>query len=280
MKSKILYLLLALILIIVSFLLLTNFVFVSEKDFYNADYKPDNIIDHNDTIYIKEYLKNNPEINIAEKAFLFSHASVGSNIIDGIKRNESSIFNLKTETCGAQASAEKKAGYIMHYPRGNPGFDRKIEIFGELVKEWSSKTDVVIDKFCYIDIIKYDQNLSEEENKMRCEEMSEKYIQNMNELSKLYPNLIFVYTTMPLTSKDSFPNIMREFYNSKIREYCKNNNLILYDIADIESNGEKTDDIEYLSGKYTWDGGHLNPKGQTRLAKGFFAVSAYIAANY
>ena len=80
---------------------------------------------------------------------------------------------------------------------------------------------------------------------------------------------------------------MRLAFNRRLRTHCIESNRYLLDIADIEAHhsddspvtGKAFHDttIEYLAPRYTFDTGHLNPKGQARAAKGLYALAAAIA---
>jgi hypothetical protein len=64
------------------------------------------------------------------------------------------------------------------------------------------------------------------------------YLNLMNKLERDYPRVIFVYMTgrlngAPLSGPPWRINVPRR--NDQIREYCKRNNKVLYDFADIES---------------------------------------------
>lgn len=59
------------------------------------------------------------------------------------------------------------------------------------------------------------------------------YLNLMNELEVDYPNVMFVYMTGHLNGTGLEGNLHQR--NEQIRNYCRNNNKILYDFADIES---------------------------------------------
>ena len=74
------------------------------------------------------------------------------------------------------------------------------------------------------------------------------YLTNMNELELNYPKKQFVYMTAHLEGTGEEGEL--HFYNEMIRDYCKSNNKILYDFADIES---YTPDDEYFLDRYADD---------------------------
>ncbi len=59
------------------------------------------------------------------------------------------------------------------------------------------------------------------------------YLDAMNQLEASYPNIRFVYMTGHLDGTGATGNL--NLRNEQIRNYCRNNNKILFDFADIES---------------------------------------------
>ncbi|MFO8233842.1 MAG: hypothetical protein R6U04_00360 [Bacteroidales bacterium] len=59
------------------------------------------------------------------------------------------------------------------------------------------------------------------------------YLQPMNQLESEYPDVKFVYMTGPLDGSGPEGDVKKA--NDSIRQYCYDNNKILYDFADIES---------------------------------------------
>ncbi len=59
------------------------------------------------------------------------------------------------------------------------------------------------------------------------------YLQAMNRLEEEYPNIIFVYMTGHLDGTGEDGNLHQR--NEQIRRYCRENNKVLFDFADIES---------------------------------------------
>ena len=61
------------------------------------------------------------------------------------------------------------------------------------------------------------------------------YLNLMNQLEEEYPGVVFVYMTGHLNSGSGPPNGNTYLRNQQIRNYCINNNKVLFDFADIES---------------------------------------------
>ena len=80
------------------------------------------------------------------------------------------------------------------------------------------------------------------------------YLNNMNQLESEYPNKFFVYMTAHLegTGVEGALNTCNEI----IRNYCKTNNKILYDFADIESYNPDNVNflVQYGTDNCTYDG--------------------------
>jgi len=63
------------------------------------------------------------------------------------------------------------------------------------------------------------------------------YLEAMNNLEQSYPNVRFVYMTGHLDGTGATGNLTKR--NNQIRSYCRKNNKILFDFADIESYAPK-----------------------------------------
>lgn len=220
---------------------------------------------------------------IGQQTWLFTHASVGANMIEGMQalhNNDTNRYRLTTDLYGDGSSVSPPPGTtapgtIYDAPRGNPGWQAKFNIFDAAVRTlgWRSpKLAIAMDKLCYID---QDANPTN-------------YIALMAALERDFPATIFVYTTMPLESDGSanWANILRTDYNNYVRAHCQANNRLLFDIADIESHDPAGNAITFTNaGKvyqrlysgYTTDGGHLNALGEQRVALGWYATAAAIA---
>ncbi len=61
------------------------------------------------------------------------------------------------------------------------------------------------------------------------------YLDKMNELEQAYPNVTFVYQTGRRYYPSSDPELNHRRHNNQIRQYCLDNNKVLFDFADIES---------------------------------------------
>ena len=214
---------------------------------------------------------------LANLKVFFAHASVGGNIIEGMKvlnAQHPAQYPLGCEPV-KDTPANTKPGAFYEYNRGNPGANAKMDLFAQYLKNgWHSPAvNVVINKFCFID-----PNAS-----------FEKYISSMTGLERNYPTTTLVYVTIPITTKTDSSNLQRQKFNDALREWVRKNDKVLLDIADIEawSNGgeQKTfvfqgKSVSALRKEYSTDGGHLNSMGQLRAAKGMFTLLAQVAATH
>ncbi len=217
---------------------------------------------------------------IGQQRWLFTHASVGGNIISGMDALHSSdpvryqlvpvaVSYLSSEERVEDPPEPTVAGSVYECQRGNPGWSSKFQIFDNSVRTsgWHlPAVDAAMDKLCYID-----QNAD-----------PSVYLQTMEALESAYPTTRFVYTTMPLTTSEDSNNILRNQYNETVRDYCRTHGKLLFDIADMEAHEPDGTPVTFTSGSETYqklfadyssDGGHLNSNGSIRIATGWYAVA-------
>ena len=181
-------------------------------------------------------------------------ASVGGNIYNGLNALSS-------------RNAKYNHGNWQFQSRGNPGAEAKITDFVNEVAAHYDNFDVLSMKFCFID----------------ARVSFADYRDAMNNLEAEYPSKRFVWWTMPITIGDG-ASPAREAFNNKVRSYARDNNKILFDIADIESydtDGQACtyQGYEALCGNYAADIGHLNGFGSQRVAQAFWCLMARIASG-
>lgn len=220
---------------------------------------------------------------IGGQRWLFTHASVGGNMINGLQALHAADpmrYQLLVTSVAyndtfqsANPPGVTTGGTVYHCSRGNPGWSNKLTIFDNTVRVagWHfASVDIVLDKFCYID-----EGASAED-----------YLDVMADLEADYPETRFVYVTMPLTTGEDWDNLLRGEYNETVRQFCVSTNRLLFDIADIESHDPNGNACTFaydgqtyqkLYSGYTNDGGHLNTLGQTRVGLGWYATGAALA---
>jgi hypothetical protein len=208
--------------------------------------------------------------DIAQFRWYFAHASVGDNMMSGVSALNSSsntFYRFRNVSDDSVPPSVATNAVIYDYNRGNPGWQAKTDGFRTYVSNgWRfPRVNLVLDKLCYID-----QNAD-----------VDYYIASMTNLEAVFPETVFVYATIPLTTSADSDNDLRNTYNKTLRNWARTNNRVLFDIADIEAHD--TDGVEYT---YTYsgrtnqmmcsgnssDGGHLNTPGCRQVALGFYAV--------
>ena len=210
--------------------------------------------------------------DISRFRWFFAHASVGGNMIDAIDtlwQTSKTQYPLHSMAEGEMPPALTQNGVIYEYQRGNPGAQEKFDSFGTYVTNgWRfPKVHLALNKLCYID---QDADV-------------DYYLGSMTHLEAAFPETVFVYMTIPLTTATDDDNRKRSVYNDRVREWTRTNNLVLFDIADIEAHD--TNGVSCLftnSGRvcermydaYSSDGGHLNTEGRNLVASGFYALGA------
>jgi lysophospholipase L1-like esterase len=109
------------------------------------------------------------------------------------------------------------------------------------------------------------------------------YLRSMINLEAEFPQTVFGYATIPLTTAEDGDNFLRNAFNDRLREWVNQNGRVLFDIADIEAHDPEGNvwTFQYreracqkLCEKYSTDGGHLNKPGRQSVARGFYAISA------
>jgi hypothetical protein len=160
---------------------------------------------------------------------MFRHASVGTTIDGGLNCLQGTKSRCTTY---AQYKFDRRAWAFQI--RGNSGWYGKINDFVSQVHTQINEFDVFAFKYCYLDGLdevsepcgKYPSN----PHMVRKAWFSLR--DSMNRLESRYPGKTFVYWTIPLTQVGQ--NCTEEL-NTLIRNYCRDNNKWLFDIADIES---------------------------------------------
>lgn len=212
---------------------------------------------------------------ISQLKWYFAHASVGANMIDGITdlhAMDKGRFSFQPVSATKTPPATTQSGAIYEHNRGNPGWKAKFDQFESCVSNgWHYPAiNLAMNKLCYID-----QHAS-----------FKYYLHSMTNLEAVFPETIFVYTTMPLMTDQDSDNFLRNAFNDRLREWTRQNGRVLFDIADIEAhdpNGKvctfqyRNKTCQKLCDIYTRDGGHLNEAGRQLVAKGFYALAAALA---
>ncbi len=236
---------------------------------------------------------------VRTKKLYFGHASIGSQIIEGLKNmsnNNSPKYGMSFYEDPAVLNGPALV-YPYIGPNGNP-FD-KIKRFDDRMHQtdsngnrWGDILDIAYFKFCYVDV---------REN-ADVDSTYNSYIREINSLKAEFPSCVFVYFTVPLDGRvvlesSRLGNRNRAMVNDKIRAYVKANGGYLFDIADLEAHDENgvlqtfeldgqtypkawfVEDNYENDGWMTSDGGeaaHLNDRGKEHLANAMWQLWANI----
>ena len=248
----------------------------------------------------------NPPAGISAKVgqlrWFFTHASVGGNLVTGMNvlhaengaRYPLQIYGYDGDdgdgayhgavgTAGSEGGADYRAaadpastsnGFVYECMRGNPDWANKLVCFSNSVVQsgWRfPKINVVMDKFCWID--------PAADPAATCARLAG--------LEAQYPQTLFVYMTMPLTTETAgTENDLRNDFNRYVRAYCRTAGKWLLDLADIQAWSEAGAEQTYVSGDTTnqrmaaayavgpeWGDFHLNAAGRRRGALGWHALA-------
>lgn len=216
----------------------------------------------------------------------FEHASVGSNITGGLASLASTDafrYTIERESIGSDSTTLTASvaqwftdnnGFLDN-GRDNPDFTAKAARFDTRMRTagFAATVDVAFFKYCYIDNNYLDTYADAE--------AAFAYVRGIMEgLETAYPNVTFVWWTMPLTTGGSAET---DAYNELVRAYCSSTNRYLFDIADIECHDElgvkavSGSGREALVSAYASDNGHLNGAGSERVARALWVLLARVS---
>jgi hypothetical protein len=216
--------------------------------------------------------------NVGEARIFFAHASVGTNILQGLadlNQAERLKYPLVQKSVNAVPPLDTVKGTIYEYSRGNPPWPEKINGFQSSINSgWNDDmADIAMNKFCYIDPA---ANWTA-------------YCNSMTALEAQYPRVRFVYWTMPLTTFTDSNAVLRSQFNQNLRNWvATQKNKILFDVADIEAwdpDGQsqtfilKGETHYKLYSGYAADEGHLNAIGRIRVATGLYSLFGEIMTS-
>ncbi|GAA0335781.1 SGNH/GDSL hydrolase family protein [Micropruina glycogenica] len=226
----------------------------------------------------------------------FAHQSVGDNVLEALPTIFRSAQLSSPTTIELGAKLPQSGGFIVHTHIGSNGEPLgKIADFDHILRAGLAESiDVAMLKLCFVDFnAETDVNV-----------IFESYKSTMASLAASYPDVRFVYTTVPLMADrdlygrlkallgrgqeyDPAHNAARERYNALVRaEYAGTGRL--FDVAAVQAVGHG-DMLRYKSsssGEFlamdpalTSDGGHLNQDGADLVARNWLAVIAHASAG-
>ncbi|CAM3391187.1 hypothetical protein G4177_31525 [Corallococcus sp. ZKHCc1 1396] len=219
---------------------------------------------------------------LSHRRVFFGHQSVGGNILDGVRgltpgAPAPALVEVK------DATAALAPGTFAHALVGqNEQPETKLAHFAQLLDGGlAEQVDVALVKFCYIDF----------NSGTDAKALFEKYRATLAGLKTRHPGVTFVHVTAPLTTvqrgvkawlnelrgRSVFgvgENVSREAFNALMRQTYGGREP-LFDLAALESTrADGTPETFDVNGRpypamvpaYSDDGGHLNARGQARVA--------------
>lgn len=176
------------------------------------------IVDHT-CIDIAQIPKHWIEYAKSNFAISYGHTSHGSQIISGMsnlmeKDDFYSFSNFPGKKHLTIYDGELKGDL------GNPDRETWYHRTKDLLDHGWGDTNIVLWSWCG-----QVSNASQEEIEL--------YLGLMDSLEKQYPGIVFIYMTGHLNGTGEGGNL--NLRNNQIREFCRKNNKVLYDFADIES---------------------------------------------
>jgi hypothetical protein len=216
---------------------------------------------------------------VRQGRILFSHHSVGANIIMGIKRIDAEIAGESHIRLASLAEAATSRGpMLIDFTGGRNGEPKtKIDAFAAAIRGESQLIpDLAFMKFCYVDF----------NPRTDVDDLFGYYRKTVEALKREHPEIRFAHVTVPLTTWptelkwkifrligkevwEDATNVKRAEFNRRLKESFGTD--LVFDLASIEAtspDGRLTtfeqDGRSYLSlyPGYTEDGGHLNMAGQ------------------
>jgi hypothetical protein len=216
---------------------------------------------------------------VRQGRILFSHHSVGANIIMGIKRLEAeNPGGSHIRVASLEEAATSKGPMLIEFSGGqNKEPKTKIDAFATAIRgESHLKPDLAFMKFCYVDF----------NPRTDVDDLFGYYRNTIEALKREHPEIRFAHVTVPLTMWptglkwrvfrligrevwDDATNVKRAEFNRRLKESFGSDPV--FDLARIEAtapDGRLTTFEQggqsYLSlyPGYTEDNGHLNTAGQ------------------
>ena len=218
----------------------------------------------------------------------FGHQSVGDNILAGLRAfDDTSATNLRI--IDGAPSAEATGGFVAEFHAGINGDPQsKIDAFAAaLAASPAGAFDVALLKFCYVDVTANTDVRT----------VVETYMAAIADLQRQYPDITFLYATVPLTTGRDLKrtikswigrdegngpedNRIRQVFNATLRDRLAGTGL-LFDIAAVQAavdqstttvRGEGDGRYYVMHDAYASDPGHLNALGSSAAATEFIRV--------
>lgn len=228
--------------------------------------------------------------DVARMRIFFGHQSVGQNIIEAIPDLYAAQNVPGPAIVESSAPIQMPGGYFQHALIGTNGDPLgKVSEFDRIMRSGvAGRVDMAAMKFCYID---FNEGTD-------VGQVFNVYKDTLERLSADYPNVTFMYVTVPLTTERSFvtrakarlglsdfnspaDNVVREKFNERVRgEYAGTGRL--FDIAAAQSAEDGVRALRNYGGADYYameaslasDLGHLNHTGATAIGSTFLEAIA------
>jgi hypothetical protein len=209
---------------------------------------------------------------------LFYHQSTGDNIsflglgcLAG-EKNDSSSYPSECLTYWSNRQSNTWPYYNYSnwnwpmWPEPMSDAVAKLNQFVSLVNQVQSGYQYIGMKFCYVD--GWNENFAD-------------YRTKMEGLERAYPTKTFIWATSAIWGEANVNSENIQAFNNNVRAYARANNKPLFDIADIESqgntcriNGFEALCSDYYDGVGGGGGGHPDAEGSIAIAKAFWWLMA------
>ncbi len=256
------------------------------------------------------YYGNGTNNNTGAKG-LYELYSENNTFLFNLSKNKPNMYSITNGTLSFGDGVEEmyrksftighlKDGGFLRVHRGNPTtpsnpsnyLNPKVELFQNLNNDIIEQADILMMKFCYSDYYyaSYNNNYNVTPQSF-AQDYFDVYEALQERAKTLNPDAKFIFWTIPLVKKDYVSDAGtkynryiqqgRDEVNNLIRQYCKDNNQYLIDIADIESHAPdgsklltaKSETVEagldYMHDSYTYDYGHLDGAFAKEMTKVF-----------
>ncbi len=218
---------------------------------------------------------------VASRAIYFGHQSVGEQIVAGVERLDEEL-SLGLRIVKTRDTAIVIGPAFVHFLAGkneDPA-SKNASLLSFLDARPSPDRAIVLLKYCYVDI----------QTEADVAPLFNEYRKTVAAIRLKHPDVIVVHTTIPLTTVDTALRagvkrvlgrrtarqgaVARHCYNELVRATFGDHEPT-FDIARAEAtraNGTHESvmiggvQIETLARENTYDGGHLNPRGQRAVA--------------
>jgi hypothetical protein len=217
---------------------------------------------------------------VRQGRILFSHHSVGANIISGIQQLEVAVPPESRVRLASLAEAAASVGpMLIHFSGGDNGEPKtKIDAFAATIRSNAQlKPDLALVKLCYVDF-----NPGTDVN-----ELFRYYRHTLDALKRDYPGILFAHLTVPLTRRptglkwtlyrligkevwEDAANARRSEFNRLLRDGFGSDPV--FDLAGVEATAPDGSLTTFDDGGHKYpslypgyaqeDGEHLNQAGQ------------------